>query len=370
MSEPSVGDMKVVLLAPIEPFRSGIAKHSTQIALELSNRQNVDLYVMSFKRLYPAFLFPGESDKDHSNLSLKLKADFDLDTINPFTWQKTSNRIKALNPELVIIPAWTFFVAPCLGWIANSCRQAGIKVTCIVHNAFDHEGSAWKKSLMKYQLSKYDRFICHNQTSAKDIREVFSNADIGVSPHPIFDQYPKALGTLSRRAPLELLFFGIIREYKGLDILLDAVATLGDINFHLSIVGECWGDIKPYKVQAEKLGVSNKVEFLDTYASDADTAEYFSRSDVVVLPYRSMTGTGVIPLAYNYNRPVITTHLDAFHEVVEEGVTGIIASGVDSKSLAKAIIDFQQVRETTDFPKNTHNKIELYTWEKFCDVLL
>jgi glycosyltransferase involved in cell wall biosynthesis len=279
--------------------------------------------------------------------------------------------IKKSNVDTVIVPAWTFFVAPCLGWISRALKRSGIHVIAIVHNAFDHEAGNVKNALMKYQLLNSTSFVCHNQSLADDIKQVVEAPSISVSPHPIFDQYPQAKGELKRRANVELLFFGIIRDYKGLDILLEALTQMpADLNYHLSIVGECWGDINQYKKQAQEFGLSEKVEFVDRYVSDQEAAEYFHRADAVVLPYRSMTGTGVIPLAYHYKKPVIATHLPAFHEVIEQAKTGVIANGVSVSSVAESLIEFASKYKAEDMEKHIVAYRKLFSWHTFIESIL
>jgi D-inositol-3-phosphate glycosyltransferase len=363
--------LQVAMLAPIEPYRSGVAKHSTQVALELDKRDDIALTVYSFKRLYPALLFPGTDDKDSASKAPEtLNCQFTLDTVNPLSWFAVIKRLKSNNINLVIIPAWTFFVAPCLGFITKQCKKHGIDVISIVHNAFDHEAGFIKNALMRYQLNKCNKFLVHNQSLANAIKQELPVAEIAISPHPIFDQYPSPTQKLEKRAALELLFFGIIRDYKGLDILIEAVAELKDIDFKLTIVGECWGSWEQYQQQIDDLGLTHKIETVIEYASDEEAANYFARADVVVLPYRSMTGTGVIPLAYHFETPVICSDLPAFHEVVNDQSTGVIAKGQSSDDIAAAIKEFQQLRATVNFAKNTRDLTQLFTWQKFCDELM
>ncbi|WP_448250490.1 glycosyltransferase [Thalassotalea agariperforans] len=363
--------LQVAMLAPIEPYRSGVAKHSTQVAINLHHRDDIDLTVYSFKRLYPAMLFPGTDDKDSTSQAPKdIDCCFLIDTVNPLSWLKVIKQLKANNTDVVVIPAWTFFVAPCLGYIARRCKNASIEVITIVHNAFDHEAGGLKNALMRYQLKSSDNFLSHNQALASQIKEELPQANIAVSPHPIFDQYPKPTQLFEKRAPLELLFFGIIRDYKGLDILIDAVAKLNKDSFKLTIVGECWGSWDKYQEQINALGLVDNIETVIQYASDEDAANYFTRADVVILPYRSMTGTGVIPLAYHYKTPVICSNLPAFHEVISHNETGIIAAGQSSDDIAEAITAFVKLRNTVNFSENTQALTALFTWQKFCDELM
>lgn len=361
---------KIAVIAPVEPFRSGIAKHSTQVARALSTQANTSVSVYSFNRLYPRFLFPGESDKDEGSEYCEVGAVFSLDTLNPLTWRTMVKRMVINEIDVAIFPAWTFFVAPCLGWIAKQCQKKGIKTLSIVHNAMDHEQGGWKNRLMSYQLTQHDGFICHNKELAEDVRTMVQNANIEITPHPIFDQYPASQISLPKRAKVELLFFGIIREYKGLDLLLQAIQSLKHKDIFLSVVGECWTDIKYFKDMAQTLGIANKVEFVDRYVSDSEAADYFARADAVALPYRSMTGTGVIPLAYHYGKPVITTNLSAFSDVVVDGETGFIADEVSSQALSKAINQFIEIRQQRDFDLDIAEYRKSFTWERFAQKVL
>jgi D-inositol-3-phosphate glycosyltransferase len=359
---------KVALIAPITPFRSGVAKHSTQVALELNKRVDISSSTYSFKRLYPKILFPGDNDKEEGTIAPQsLNAHFELDAVNPITWYKLVNKLVSENTEVVVIPCWTFFVAPCLGWIARQCKKKGIKVISIVHNAFDHEAGGIKNALMRYQLKSDSHFLCHNNALAKQVRTELPEATIAINPHPLFDQYPSANGTLKKRASIELLFFGLIRDYKGLDILLDA--KLKDEDIYLTIAGECWGDINTYITQAEQLKLSSKVEFIARYVSDEEAAELFDRCDAVILPYRSMTGSGVIPLAFHYGKPVITSDLPGFKEIVSD-VNGVIAKGVQSQDIAQAIVDFKDLRSTKLNAESVKKSAEMFSWENFCKALI
>lgn len=361
----------VAIIGPVEPYRSGVAKHTTQVALELNCREDIALTVYSFKRLYPALLFPGADDKDASSqVPESLTCNLLLDAVNPLTWLSVVKQLKKNKTDIVVIPAWTFFVAPCLGYIAHQCKKQGIDVITIVHNAFDHEAGNIKNALMRYQLKGSNKFLVHNQSLANDIKQALPNAITAISPHPIFDQYPSPSLVLEKRAPLELLFFGIIRDYKGLDILIDAVGQLKNIHFKLTIVGECWGSWEPYQTQIEKLGLTDKIETVIQYASDEEAANYFTRADVVVLPYRSMTGTGVIPLAYHFETPVVCSNLPAFHEVITDQKTGVIAKGQTSQDIAEAITRFENLRSSVDFANNTRELTQLFTWQKFCNELI
>ncbi|MDA8962193.1 glycosyltransferase [Congregibacter sp.] len=281
--------------------------------------------IVSFRRQYPKFLFPGESDKVESpQASQYPRASYELDTINPLTWERVARDIVASAPDLVVMPAWTFFVAPCLGWIARKCQKAGIRVTQIVHNVSDHEASWWKSRLTGFQLSHADGFVAHNTSMRNDLVRQFPATPIAIHPLPVNNTLPKAKGLRARKAKLELLFFGIVRNYKGLDLALKAMNLLKPSDVRLTIVGEFWEDLDATEALVTDLGITEQVTIVSRYVSDEEAAEYFASSDAVLMPYRSASGSAVIPLAYYYGKPVVASNLPGLTELISEGKTGWI----------------------------------------------
>lgn len=324
--------MKIALIGPFPPYRSGVARHTGALADALA--QHGDIIRVSFSRQYPSLLFPGESDRDEN--AAPADADFCIDSINPLTWRKAARRIKAARPDIAIIPAWTFFTAPALSYIARSLRRAGVRVIAMVHNAADHETKGWKSWLLAQQIRQADAAVAHNQALARAVGGIAERLPVAVAPHPIFD-YPTAKTTLPRRATLELLFFGLIRPYKGVDLLIDAVARCRDVDVNLSIVGEIWGDPKALREKVAASGLEDRIELVSHYVSDEDAANYFARADIVVLPYTHVTGTGVAPVAFHYGKPVIASDLEGFRDLVRPQETGWLFPASDADALAGVI---------------------------------
>ena len=301
---------QVAVIGPVTPFRSGVAKHTTELAMALADRVDVSVKVYSFFRQYPKWLFPGASDLDtDAGPPQQLEVEYSIDSLNPFTWRRVVGRIKQQGVTEVVMPAWTFFLAPCLGWVARRCRAEGMSVIMMVHNVLDHEESSWKSWLSEFQMRQASRFITHGQALATRLAESYGGVPITVRPHPIFEQYPEPEGRLSRRAALELLFFGLVRKYKGLEIALRGVAASCNPDIRLTVVGEFWEGLQQTRALIDNLGLHDQVELVPRYVSDAEAAEYFFRADAVVLPYRTVTGSGVVPVAYRYGKPVIVTDL-------------------------------------------------------------
>ncbi|GJL95338.1 MAG: glycosyl transferase [Hyphococcus sp.] len=328
----------MAIIGPVEPFRGGIAKHTTQLARSLNAMPNIDLRVVSFSQLYPSWLYPGESDLDNSSQRPgDLTIDYMLHALNPISWRRVAHDLNNWGVEEIIIPAWTFFVAPCLGMIARQCKKNGAHVSMVVHNSSDHEDAKWKTAFNAYQLSGADSFLTHNVALAEALKISYPTAQVCRRAHPIYDQYPEPQNSLTSRAGLELLFFGFVRPYKGVDIAVNALAQSGVKDVRLTIAGECWQRRHEIDDLVSDLGLADKVEILNRYVSDQEAAELFARADVVVLPYRSVSGTGIIPLAYHYEKPVIVTDLPGLREFVTDGVTGWVVPPEAPAELAKLI---------------------------------
>jgi glycosyltransferase involved in cell wall biosynthesis len=204
----------------------------------------------------------------------------------------------------------------------------------------EHESSIWKEKLTRKVLSKGDSFLVTNRKDADKLSTLVPPSHIAVHPIPLPGMFPPAKPDVEKRAGLELLFFGLVRPYKGLDVLIDAMHLLKDEDIFLTVAGEWWQDSAPLRSRIFHKDLAGKIEVIDRYLTDDETAGYFSRADVVVLPYRSATGTGVIPLAYHYGKPVIAADVGGLREVVEDGVSGRMVRPGDPSALASVIRDF------------------------------
>lgn len=362
--------LRVAIVGPVEPFRSGVARHTTALGRALSRRPGTTVRVFSFSRQYPALLFPGASDRAEDGREPgDLEVRYMIDSVNPFTWRAAAREITAFRPDVVVAPAWTFFLAPCLSAVLRRSRQLGIPVVAVVHNVVDHEGSALRAYLSAVQLRQASAYVTHNRQLAASIRRVVPQAQVEVCEHPVFD-YPKALGTLAKRAELELLMFGLLRPYKGLDVLLDALARQRSRSIQLSVVGEPWQDLLDVRASIERLGLRDRVELVPRHVSDAEAAEYFDRADVVVLPYRSVTGSGVLPLAYYYGKPVVVSQLPSLLELVEEGRTGWSVPVGDPDALARVLAERVTRQAAAAMSEHIAHFRREWSFERFAEVVL
>jgi glycosyltransferase involved in cell wall biosynthesis len=325
---------------------------------------------ISFSRQYPGWLFPGESDIDPAYENQKEPgAEYLIDSLNPFTWRKAVARASAFNADIAIIPWWTVFWAPCFGYLANRLQRAGIEVVFFCHNVVEHESAVWKSALARRVLKQGARFVVHTKEDENNLRKLLPTAKVTVHPHPIYDQFPAADNTLPKRRGLELLFYGFVRPYKGLDVLIEAMGRLKGEDIQLTIAGEFWEGEEETRARVKELGIDEQVEIRASYHTDKESAELFARSDVVVLPYHSATGSGVVPLAYHYEKPVIVTRVGGLPDVVKETDTGLLVEPGNSIALANAVKSMTRSRAVSMVPGIREMKRQL-TWTSLASCIL
>lgn len=311
----------ITLIGPIFPYRGGIAQYTEQLKNALENECN--LQTISFKRLYPKWLYPGKDDGklDHSNMNNELKGvDYIIDAYWPFSLNKTIKHIEKNGSKLVVISWWTLFWQPAFAYLAWRLKRRGVKTSFLCHNLTDHKAPKIAKKISFKLLKTTNLYISHTKEQADQLKKVNSNAEVLFKPHPIYNHFPDLKIKLKKRGKLELLYFGFIRPYKGVDVFLKALNKLDDSGIYATIVGETWGSREEIK---NNLGsTKTNVEFVLKYVSEQDAANYFGRADIVVLPYLSATGSGVVTLAYHYGKPVIASSVGGLKEVVTQDGTG------------------------------------------------
>lgn len=343
--------MRVVLIGPIYPYRGGIAHYTTMLCRTLRDRGHRVLMV-SFKRQYPQWLFPGRSDRDPSQRPLGAgNAQYWIDPLNPFTWLTTFSRIASFDPDRIVLQWWTTFWAPvwCVLGLLNRVFL-GCPLIYLCHNVLPHERHVWDSTLTRLALHWGTHFVVQSSEEKRRLQAVTSIAAIDIVPHPVYDMFAgEAMGKEEARAQLELpydvpvlLFFGIVREYKGLRDLLAALprihSRLGEAT--LVVAGEFWEDKADYEKTIHQLGVTELVRLEDRYIPNEQVPVFFSAADVLIAPYRQATGSGTVQLALGCGCPVITTPVGDLDQVIEEGITGIITKPADSEALAEDVIRF------------------------------
>jgi glycosyltransferase involved in cell wall biosynthesis len=340
--------VKIAIIGPVYPYRGGIAHYTARLSQELARHHDVRIF--SFKRQYPSWLYPGRSDKDPSQKKLSVQAEFILSSLDPFSWLQTARKIQQWKPDLLLFQWWVTFWAPAFATIAAFCRRSNIQVAFLIHNVLPHEGGWLHRPLARIALSQGASFIVHTNEEEQRLQTILPKVRVQVCPHGIYDVLVET--TTSREEARRrfnipenarvLLFFGIVRPYKGLKYLIEALAILksqGQL-FHLIVGGEFWEDKQTYLEWIERSGLSGRVRIEDRYIPNEELPFFFKASDVVVAPYTGGTQSGVAAIALGYQIPLIATPKSAagMAEADRNAVT-IVPAG-DATALADAIRTF------------------------------
>lgn len=325
---------RIAVVGPLLPYRGGISQYNTLLARAFAE-QGEDALFVSYTRQYPQWLYPGDGDVDQAMSDHREPgALYLVDSLNPLTWRKAVQEIQRNDVRLAVLHWWTWFWAPYIISTRWMLKRRGIRVAMICHNLADHDAKGIKAAISRYVLGLGDCYLVHSQEHADELSTAHPDKPIEMHPIPAYGHYPEARGTLPKRGRLELLFFGFIRPYKGLDKLLDAIEVLDDHEVFLTVVGEHWGDSSDLtREYADHPNVSLRFE----YVNDVEAAEYFARADYVVLPYVGSTPSAVVALAYNYNVPVIASRVGGLVDVVIDGETGHLVPPGNPAALADAL---------------------------------
>lgn len=370
--------MKVGLLGPSYPFRGGIAHYTTLLYQALQTRHEVRF--VTFRRQYPRWLFPGRTDRDASQTPLVAEgAQPLLDPFDPRSWRAAAAEISSLAPDLTILPWWTpFWTIPYAAILALLRRAGHRRVVFLCHNVVGHERGRLHRQLGLPLLRQGQGFIVHSQGEAEALRSLIPGAAVRCTPHPSYamlsqSSLPRAQAQaqLGLRGPV-LLFFGLVRPYKGLpDLLVALPAVLARKNVTLLVVGEFWEPLAQYQRLAGELGVEGAIRFVDRYVPNEELPLYFAAADLVVLPYRSVTGSGVAQLALGCGRPVVATRVGSLAETIEEGCTGFLVPPADPAALAQAILHFLDlpIEEQAAFTGRILARSERFSWERLVDCI-
>ncbi|MHB0998966.1 MAG: glycosyltransferase [Armatimonadota bacterium] len=334
--------MKYCVIGPIHPLRGGIAHHTTLLCQNLASRHEIN--AISFKRLYPSILFPGKSQVDESKAEESPDAEWMIDSVNPLTWTQTGNRIRDINPDYLIVQWWHPFFAPCMATITAKAHPA--KVIYICHNVLPHESNPLMKPLTLMALKHGNGFIVHSNEQMETLKQILPNHPVATTVMPQFDMFSyKGISKEDAKSQLGLngkviLFFGLVRKYKGLMDLVHAMDILRNEGITCLVAGEFYDNRDQYTSEIEKLGLGSIVKVIDRYIPNDEVEPYFAASDVVVLPYLSSTQSAIVQMAYRFERPVIATSVGGIPEAVDEGITGLLVPPNNPKELAGAIRRF------------------------------
>jgi glycosyltransferase involved in cell wall biosynthesis len=376
------GGKNIIIIGPAHPLRGGLATFNERLANEFLHRGNrVSLY--SFSLQYPGFLFPGTSQFTEEPAPADLDIHARINSINPINWLIVGNEIKNLRPDLVVVRYWLPFMGPCLGTVLRRIkRNKHTRIVCIADNIIPHEPNPGDSVFTKYFVKPVDAFITMSEKVRSDLQQFAPGKPAKFVAHPIYDNFGEKINKESARSHLKIkqdeliiLFFGFIRKYKGLDILLDAMKILQSSFPHyrfpmpkLLIAGEFYDQRNAYDEQIERLGIKDQLILQTNFIPDSEVKYYLCAADVVVQPYRTATQSGVTPLAYHFEKPMIVSNVGGLPVLVPDGKVGLVAEP-NAESIAQKIILYFEKGEQHFLPHLVEEK-KKYSWSKMVDAIL
>jgi len=361
--------VKIIIVSTAYPLRGGIAHYNALLAKALGKHHEVQ--TVTFKRQYPSLLFPGKTQEEGGEGSHAAPAPQLVDSINPLNWIAVGKKLRQQHPDLLIFKYWLPFFGPCFGTIARVAKRGTkTKVLFVCDNVIPHEHRPFDAAFTRYAFKPVDHFIVQSQTVEQQLNGFWPGASYRLAPHPVYDIFGPPIDKQEARRLLgiegtrTLLFFGYVRAYKGLDVLVRALAALPqEMKLHLLVVGEFYDSEEKYRSLIRELGLEERITIKSDYVPNEMVARYFSASDVVVLPYISATQSGIAQIAYNFDKPVIATDVGGLAEVVIEGETGYIVPPRDASRLAAAIKKFYDEGRAEGFAKGVRLEKVKYSWE-------
>lgn len=369
--------MKVILIGPAHPSHGGIANFNESLAIAFI-KNSIETTIVSYYYQYPRFLFPGETQTVEGKPTYLLKIKPLISSINPFSWLKTARYLSHESPDIVVVQFWLPYLAPALGSILRLFRGRNTKIIGIMHNVFPHEKRFADKLLTRYFINSCHGFICLSKSVLLQLETLTPNPNKLFVPHPIYDIFGDKVSKTEARKHLGLsdadkvlLFFGIIRKYKGLELLLRAIATdrVKKLNVKLIVAGEFYEDKRYYFQLAEQLNIKHQIVFTDRFIPNDEVKYYFCAADMVVQPYLSATQSGVTQVAYNFERPMLVTNVGGLSEIVFDRRTGYVTE-VNAEAIAQAIEDFYVNNREDEMAANVLAEQYRFSWHAMVDSLL
>ena len=367
--------MKITLLSTAYPYRGGIAVFTERLARAFQTEKD-DVNISTFSLQYPNFLFPGKSQYSSSEKPKNLDITSEVNSINPLNWLRIGIKIREQKPDLLILKYWIPFLSPSLGTIARIVRTNNhTKVIVIIDNLIPHEKRFGDNILNKYFINSADAFVAMSKSVFNDLGKFDVNKKKVLGVHPLYDNFGKAISKKNAIEYLSLdhnykymLFFGIIRKYKGLDILLEAFSDsrLQNQNLKLIVAGEFYEEEKPYHDLIDKYNLSESV-ILDTkFIADNEVVNYFCAADIIVQPYKNATQSGVTQIAYHFEKPMLVTDVGGLKEIVPHNKAGYVCEP-NAKDVANSLVDFFSKEKEAEFIEGVKEEKSKYSWKKMTE---
>ena len=360
---------KVIIISPAYPLRGGIAE-STELLYKEYVKKGINCQIISYKLQYPKILFPGKTQLVKNSKTEFLNITSKLSSVNPFSWYLTARYIISQKPDYVIFRFWNPFFSLCLGFVAFFLKKT--KKVGWVDNVFPHKKVPFQKCLIHFFLKKMNYFIVMSESVKNDIEKFHIKVPISCSLHPVYNNFGNSISQHIARKNINIslnnryiLFFGFIRRYKGLELLLESMSNqqIKDRNIKLIIAGEFYENEKYYRKKIEDLNLLDSIHIYDHYINNNEVNNYFCASDLVVQPYLTATQSGISMIAFHFNKPVLATNVGGLSEYIKNGENGYLVKPKPI-DITNAIIDYFDNKRELDFVKKIKQTKEKYSWSK------
>jgi len=362
--------MKIIILGTAWPYRGGLATFNERLARQFMSEGH-EVEVWTFTLQYPSFLFPGKTQYTNEPAPKDLVIRRELNSCNPFNWIKVGKAVRKAAPDLLICCYWMSFFAPSYGLVSKMAQRNGkTKCVALVHNMIPHEPSILDKLFAPYFVKRQNGFVALSESVVKDIEAISHQHSAVSSPHPIYDHYgermtkEEACEALGLDAQKDyMLFFGLVRAYKGLDLLLDAFEKVKDClpNLQLIIAGEFYEDEDKYRTQIADLGLTERVIIRNEFVPDGDLRKYFGAADLIVQPYKTATQSGVTQVAFHFEKPMLVTNVGGLGEIVHDHKMGY-ACAPNAEDIAEDLMDYYQNKRQEAYTAYLQKEKTKYAW--------
>lgn len=369
---------RIIIVGPAYPYRGGIADFNERLSREFQ-REGHEVIIYTFTLQYPGFLFPGKTQYSTSPAPEELTIVRKMNSINPFNWLKVGREIRRQKPDMVMIRFWLPFLAPCLGTIARVVRRdKNIKVVALLDNVIPHEHRIGDRVFARYMIKSVGGYVAMSDAVLADAKSFDDTKPCWLTPHPLYDNFgdkvtrEEAIAHLGLDADCRyILFFGLIRDYKGLDLLLRAFADkrLRGKKVKLIVAGEFYSNAERYEQLEQELALAEHIVWCKEFVPADKVRYYFAAADLVAQPYKTATQSGITQIAYHFERPMLVTNVGGLAEIVPHGKVGYVVQP-DADDIANALVDFVDHRQASDFAEGIAAEKTKYTWDKMMAALI
>jgi D-inositol-3-phosphate glycosyltransferase len=370
--------LKIVIIGPAHPYRGGIALGNERLADELQ-KMNHEVTIITFKIQYPSFLFPGKTQYSEAKAPKNLAINRQINALNPLNWILVGRKIKKQQPDIVLFRFWLPLMGPCFGTLARIIKKnKHTKILTLLDNVIPHESRLGDKAFTKYFTKPQDGFIAMSKQVQADISKFSPHAPCLYTPHPLFDNYGEKYSKTVAKTFLNLnpekhyiLFFGLIRDYKGLDLLLKGFACFDykKYNTNLLIAGEFYANEADYRGMIQNLGIEEHTVLVNEFIKDEEVGYYFSAADILAQPYKSATQSGVTQIGYHFEIPMLVTNVGGLPEMVPDQKIGYVVQR-EPEAIGNALDNFYAQDRASEFSENFSAVKDQFTWDKMARTVL